>query len=103
MGLSDAERDQRMAALDLANQVRRERKKLKRRLSVGQEDARQLIERPPQLIHTAPVGQVLRWLPKVGQAKATRILRELPLAPSVPMGRLSDFTRRRIVERLPQS
>lgn len=94
--------DQRTAALQKANTVRVERKKLKRRIAVGEVDARELLAQPPDVIHTAKVIEFLTWCPKVGKVKARRICARAGLhSPTISLSRLGDGTRARIAELLP--
>lgn len=94
-------RTQSMDALQAANAVRTGRKELKRDLRIGKQDARKLLAEPPELIHTAQVGDFLRWVPWVGTVRARQIARRAGVSPSRSVGHLSARQRAEIAARLP--
>lgn len=95
---------QSMTALTRANEVRLSRADLKRRLKSGELDPRAVLADVPELLRSVKVHDFLKWCPRVGEEKAWRILRSNPLhpiGPSLPLGRLSEPTRRHLADRLP--
>jgi hypothetical protein len=92
-----------MAALARANEVRDERKTLKQRLKARDLHVADLIEAPPHVVANVPIGDLLRWAPRVGPARARTLLGSIdasrPVARVGPMRRLelADRLRRRVL------
>lgn len=84
---------QRMDALERANGVRTARKELKQALACGKEDARRLLENPPEFIATMKVGDLLMAVPGVGKTKRNKILRYALQGKDLPIDHLSATRR----------
>lgn len=98
---ADAQTEQRMTALTAANAIRTKRKELKERMAVGQEDARELLAQPPELIENVEIGEFLRWVPRIGKSKAREIARKARVSPSRPLVNLSPRERTEVAQLLP--
>jgi hypothetical protein len=94
--------DQRMAALEIANEARALRAQLKRDLKSGRASIGELLLDPPAFLQTAKVFDMLLALPKVGRVKATKIMNNCRVSPHKTFGGLSDRQRAELAERLNQ-
>ncbi len=94
--------DQRMAALEIANETRALRAQLKRDLKAGRASIGELLLDPPAFVYTAKVFDMLLALPKVGRVKATKIMNNCRVSPNKTFGGLSDRQRAELAERLNQ-
>ena len=101
-GTPERSPDQRIDALNKANQVRTRRAALKRDLKAGRASLAALLLDPPAFIETAKVLDMLLALPKVGRVKATKLLNSARVSPSKTFGGLSDRQRAELAERLNQ-
>ena len=89
---------QRMHALQVANDVRGRRSQLKRDLKAGSESLTVLLLDPPAYLETAKVVDMLLAVPKYGRVKANKILRACAISPSKTIGGLSQRQRAELVE-----
>jgi hypothetical protein len=87
-------------ALGLANEVRRERGRLKRQLAAGSVDIVDVLADPPPCAETATVRQLLLALPNVGPATASRLLTRCQIAGRKTVAGLSDRQRAALIETL---
>jgi hypothetical protein len=94
-GTSDAEA-QRLSALRLANDVRRRRAVLKRRVAAGELAVRDVILAPPAEASTMTVGELLRSQPRGGRVRCTALLRQVPLSEEKPIGSMTVRQRRAV-------
>ncbi|MGZ4315088.1 MAG: integration host factor, actinobacterial type [Gaiellaceae bacterium] len=92
-GVPGRSTEQRLRALQQANQVRSERARLKRELAAGEIGLVQILAQPPACLRTARVRDVLVALPKIGSVKAGRILARCGIAPSKTLAGLTDRQR----------
>ena len=92
--------DQRMEALQRANEVRVQRAELKRRLKDGSASIREILEDPPDYVLTAKVSEMLLAVPKYGQVKVNKILAQCRISPSKTIGGLSERQRGELVSYL---
>jgi hypothetical protein len=82
--------DQRMAALQRANEIRRYRSRLKAGLKSGEVDPVELFEQPfPDQLRTMKLGDLLLSLPRFGQRRVQRILNG-NARPGITLGALTD-------------
>lgn len=88
--------NQRLAALEIANEIRSHRKGIKRDLAAGRIHLSALLEDPR--CDTMKVWDALVALPKVGRVKANRALTRLRISPSKTLGGLSARQRRELLE-----
>ncbi|MBD0329178.1 MAG: hypothetical protein ICV64_03640 [Thermoleophilia bacterium] len=89
--------DQRMEALQRANDIRVRRARLKRELKDGRASIEEVLLAPPEYVETAKVLDMLMAVPKFGRVKATRLLNQCRISQSKTVGGLSDRQRRELV------
>jgi hypothetical protein len=94
--------DQRIDALNRANEIRTLRAQLKRDLKAGTASIQALLLDPPAYLQTAKVLEILLALPKIGKVKATKILDSCRVSPSKTIGGLTDRQRAELAARLNQ-
>jgi hypothetical protein len=92
--------DQRIDALNKANEVRTRRAQLKRDLKAGRVTIGALLLDPPPFLETAKVLDILLALPKIGKVKATKILQSCRVSPSKTFGGLNQRQRAELAGRL---
>ena len=92
--------DQRMKALQKANNIRSERAKLKRDLKAGKKKIETLLLDPPEYVLSAKTFDMLLAVPKLGRVKANRILTQCRISPSKTIGGLSERQRGELVTQL---
>jgi hypothetical protein len=90
--------DQRMEALNRANQIRVRRAQLKRDLKGGQVRIADVIADPPDEVLTAKVYDMLVAVPRLGRVKATRLLTQCRISQSKTVGGLSDRQRAELLD-----
>lgn len=93
---------QRLAALAKANEVRRARAQLKRELASGAVTLAQVLSDPPACARTAKLRVLLLACPKVGPAKATRVLSRCRIAHTKTVAGLSERQRAELLDLLGQ-
>lgn len=91
-------REQRLRALQQANEIRSARAKLKRDLGSGKLDLAGIVAHPPDWVMTARVRDVLLALPRIGPVKAGRILAHCGIAHSKTLGGLTDRQRVELID-----
>ena len=89
--------DQRMEALQRANDVRVRRAQLKRDLKAGREEIESILLDPPGWVETAKVFDMLMAVPKFGRVKAARFLNMCRISQSKTVGGLSDRQRSELI------
>lgn len=92
--------DERLDALQRANDIRAARARLKKALKDGETDIEEVLLDPPEYVLTAKVFDFLLVVPKFGRVKANRILHQCRILPSKTIGGLSDRQREELVNRL---
>ena len=92
--------DQRMDALQRANQIRTRRAQLKRDLKAGKVSIHTLLLDPPEFLETAKVIDMLLAVPKYGRVKANKVLGTCRISPSKTIGGLSERQRTELVSLL---
>jgi hypothetical protein len=90
--------DQRMDALQRANDVRVKRAKLKKDLKDGRARIEAILSDPPAFVETAKVIDILMAVPKFGRVKAARFLNTCRISQSKTVGGLSDRQRTELIE-----
>lgn len=90
-------RDQRMRALEAANEIRTRRAQLKRDLKAGRIQIERLLLDPPDYLGSAKVFDVMLAVPKYGRVKVNRILNQCRISPSKTIGGLSVRQRAELV------
>ena len=89
--------DQRMRALEAANEIRTRRAQLKRDLKAGKVQIEGLLLDPPEYLETAKVFDMMLAVPKYGRVKVNRILNQCRVSPSKTIGGLSVRQRSELV------
>lgn len=92
--------DQRMDALQRANQIRSARAQLKKDLKSGAVSIRDIIADPPDYVMTAKVYDMLLAVPKYGKVKATRFINHCRISQGKTVGGLSERQRNELVDLL---
>jgi hypothetical protein len=92
--------NQRMDALQRANEIRMRRAQLKRDLKSGRRSIHELLNEPPEYVETAKVFDMLLAVPKYGRVKANKILVNCRIAPSKTIGGLSERQRSELISLL---
>ncbi len=92
--------NQRMDALQRANEIRSQRAQLKRDLKGGRISIHTLILSPPKYLETAKVLDLLMAVPKYGRVKANKVLGTCRISPSKTIGGLSARQRDELVAAL---
>ena len=96
-GVPGRSREQRLRALEQANQVRSARARLKQELASGKLELAQIVADPPACVRTARVRDLLLVLPKIGAVRAGRILGQCGIAHSKTLAGLTDRQRRELI------
>lgn len=89
--------EQRMTALDRANEIRTARADWKKKVKRRERDPRDVLLEPPAEFETMKVFDVLMAAPKVGRVKANKILQLARVSPSKTLGGLSQRQRLELV------
>ena len=89
--------DQRMDALQRANEIRVRRAQLKRELKNGGASISDILREPPEYVLTAKVYDMLVAVPKYGRVKAIRLLNQCRISQSKTVGGLSDRQRAELI------
>src|ERR687890_303170 len=90
-------RDQRMEALQRANEIRVQRAQLKKELKAGTAQIETILRNPPDYVETAKVIDILMAVPKFGRVKAARFLNQCRISQSKTVGGLSERQRAELV------
>jgi S13-like protein len=93
-------REQRMRALQRANQIRSARAQLKRDLKGGKAKIETLLLDPPEYVLSAKAFDMILAVPKYGRVKANKILTQCRISPSKTIGGLSERQRAELVSML---
>ena len=96
-GVPGRSREQRLRALEQANEVRTARAKLKKELASGKIELVQILADPPACVRTARIRDVLLVVPKIGSVRAGRILTQCRIAHSRTLGGLTDRQRGELI------
>lgn len=99
-GRDERTAQQRRDALQRANRVRTARARAKERLRAGA-DPRAMLVSGERFLDSWEVANFLTTLPKVGRAKARRILNAMHLSPTAHIGRLTQRQLGELAGRLP--
>ena len=89
--------DQRMEALQRANDIRVRRAQLKKDLKEGRVSIEKILSDPPDYVSTAKVFDMLMAVPKFGRVKAARLLNQCRISQSKTVGGLSERQRAELV------
>jgi hypothetical protein len=89
--------DQRMAALERANDIRVRRAQLKKDLKDSRVQIEEILLDPPDYVSTAKVFDMLMAVPKFGRVKAARLLNQCRISQSKTVGGLSERQRTELI------
>jgi hypothetical protein len=89
--------DQRMEALQRANDIRVRRAQLKKDLKDGRANIDSILLDPPDYVSTAKVFDMLMAVPKFGRVKAARFLNQCRISQSKTVGGLSERQRAELI------
>lgn len=92
--------NQRMDALQRANDIRSRRAQLKKDLKAGRVSIHTLLADPPEFVETAKVFDMLLAVPKYGRVKVNKVLTTCRISPSKTIGGLSERQRNELVQSL---
>jgi hypothetical protein len=92
--------ERRMFALRQANEVRSARAKLKQELRLGKVRLEEILAARPDYLSSAEVVEYLVAVPKIGPAKAARLLSTARVSQSKTIGGLSHRQRACLIELL---
>jgi hypothetical protein len=92
--------EQRMRALNRANEIRSARAQLKRDLKAGKVKIETLLLDPPEYVLSAKAFDMILAVPKYGRVKANKILGQCRISPSKTIGGLSERQRAELVQHL---
>jgi guanylate kinase len=95
--------EQRLRALEKANQVRHERAQLKGELAAGSLRLEHVLAHPPLCAQTARVRELLLTLPGIGPARASRTLAHCRIAETKTIAGLSSRQRAELIQQLLQT
>lgn len=93
----DRTTDQRMEALERANEIRSARAQLKRDIKAGRQGVLNLLLEPPEYIETMKVFDLLMAVPGLGRVKIGKLLRVCGISPAKTVGGLSVRQRHELV------
>jgi hypothetical protein len=94
------QRPQQLLALDRANEIRRVRSQLKRRISAGQLSAIEVILACPVEVETWPLAELLACQRTWGPARARKFLARTGISEIKPLGELTVRQRRLLADEL---
>lgn len=100
MSAPDRTREQRMDALQRANDIRTRRSRLKRDIKAGRVTAAHIIATVPWWTESMHTFDLLLAIPKYGRVKANKILAYERVSPSKTIGGLSDRQRSQLLAAL---
>lgn len=92
--------DRRMAALKKANEIRIGRARLKQQLRDGDARIEQILATPPKCACTATVLDLLLAVPKIGPARAARLLTNARVSQTKIIGTLTERQRAQLIDLL---
>jgi hypothetical protein len=96
--LSKRSREQQLTALELANEIRSRRSRLKRNITAGRESAAVVILAPPEWAATMRVIDLLLAIRYVGRKRAVKVLGEARLPSTKSVGGLTPRQRAALVD-----
>jgi hypothetical protein len=91
--LTAPELEQRLDALQRATKVRIDRAKLKKDLAAGRTRIADVLQDPPECVHTAKVNELLLALPKFGRVRVSKALARARVTGTTRLEDLSDTQR----------
>jgi hypothetical protein len=92
--------EQRMAALNRANEIRFYRANLKRDLKAGRRSVYDILLEPPEMLETMKLFDLMRAVPKYGRVKINKMMQLCRISPSKTIGGLSQRQRTEFISML---
>ena len=92
--------EQRLSALQRANEVRLGRAQLKKELATGSCRIDDLLAETPELARGAKVYDLLLAVPKLGRARVSKLLRHCRISEAKTLGGLSERQRAELIPSL---
>jgi hypothetical protein len=92
---------QRLEALERANDVRLYRAEMKREIKRGEVLVQEVLAEPGERVETMKVFDLLLAMPKVGRVKANKVLARSRVSPSKTVGGLTERQRCELLSLLP--
>jgi hypothetical protein len=92
--------DRRTTALRKANEVRIRRARLKQQLRDGDARIERILATPPECVCTATVLDLLLAVPKIGPARAGRLLTTAQMSQTKMIGTLTERQRAHLIDLL---
>ena len=89
--------EQRMRALNRANEIRSKRAQLMRDVKAGKAKVESLLLDPPDYVMSAKAFDMILAVPKYGRVKANKILTQCRISPSKTIGGLSQRQRTELI------
>lgn len=93
MTTPERSRQQRLDALNHANEIRGYRARLKKDLKAGRRSIDSLLRHPPEEIATMKVIDLMLHVPKYGRVKVAKALKVCAIAPSKTIAGMTDRQR----------
>lgn len=90
--------EQRVAALERANEIRSLRANLKKDIKAGRVSVLDILENPTADLATMKVFDLLLAAPKLGRVKVNKILVRCRVSPSKTLGGMSHRQRRELID-----
>ena len=92
--------DQRLSALQRANEIRLGRSQLKKELAAGSCRLDDLLAGPPELARGAKVYDLLLAVPKLGRVRVSKLLRHCRISEAKTLGGLNERQRAELIASL---
>jgi hypothetical protein len=89
--------DQRLSALQRANETRFARSQLKKELATGICRIDQLLAEVPELARGAKVSELLLAVPKLGRVRVSRLMRQCRISEAKTLAGLSERQRAELI------
>lgn len=89
--------EQRLDALERANEVRTKRATLKRNVKAGRVTIHSILMNPPKYVETMKLMDLMLQVPKYGRVKVNKIMTTCRVSPSKSIGGLSQRQRDEII------
>lgn len=96
-GVLDRTAEHRLAALCLANEVRSQRARMKRRLRGNEVSVIEIVRCPPDYVRSMKLHQLLLALPTFGPRKVRQLLARIRISDAKTIGGLSPRQRDEII------
>lgn len=86
-----------MSALDTANEIRRQRRKIRLDLKHKRCSIVDLLVEMPDVLDTATLYGVLMWIPRIGNASAKKALKVVGASEHKLFGELTERQRKKLI------